>query len=206
MVINPNSSQRITAQIRKAVASGGSVSVVTSSGGPPAIESDDDVVAAIGPMLETSRSYPAAAIVVACFSDPGLDALRAESQVPVFGIAESAIDRALHLGEKVGVISSVVDSLPRHERYWRKLGVHERVVEDIALGLGVLELDTEHAFEKARAAGKELVSSGADVVVLGCTGMTHMQKGLEEALGVPIVDPCLAAVEAAKAELGVETP
>lgn len=205
LVINPNSSPRITAQIREAVASNG-VQVVTSEDGPAAIESDDDVAAAVAPMLETARSHAAAAVVVACFSDPGLHELREQSSVPAFGIAESAINRALELGDKVGVISSVEDSLPRHQRYWHELGLEDVVVADIALGLGVLELDTEDAFERAQKAGRELVAAGAEVVVLGCTGMTHMQARLAETLGVPVVDPCLAAVVAARAELEASAP
>jgi len=203
-VINPNSSESITDQIRDAIGDGEIVQVVTSSGGPPAIESDADVVAAIGPMLDTARRREVGAVVVACFSDPGLDELKAESRVPAFGIAESAVQRALQVGHSVGIISSVEDSLPRHERYWAKLGMQEKIVADIALGLGVLELDTEEALNRAEQAGRELVAAGADVVVLGCTGMTHMQGRLEDSLGVPVVDPCLAAVRDARDSLSGE--
>ncbi len=180
------------------------VRVITSQAGPPAIESDADVAAAIGPMLDTVRAHPATAVVVACFSDPGLDELRSGSEAPAFGIAESALHRALELGDRVGVISSVEASLPRHGRYWEKLGVQDRVVADIPLGLGVLELDTEEAFGKALRAGRDLVSSGAEVVVLGCTGMTRMQARLESALGIPVIDPCLAAVEDARRTIAEE--
>lgn len=203
-MINPNSSESITDQIRDAIGDGEIVQVVTSSGGPPAIESDADVVAAIGPMLDTARRREVGAVVVACFSDPGLDELKAESRVPAFGIAESAVQRALQVGHSVGIISSVEDSLPRHERYWAKLGMQEKIVADIALGLGVLELDTEEALNRAEQAGRELVAAGADVVVLGCTGMTHMQGRLEDSLGVPVVDPCLAAVRDARDSLSGE--
>ncbi|NNC92415.1 MAG: Asp/Glu racemase [Acidimicrobiia bacterium] len=198
LVINPNSSDRITGQIRSAVDAAGDVQVVTSASGPPAIESDADVAAAVVPMLETARTHPADAVVVACFSDPGLDELRRQTEIPAFGIAESAIAQAQRLGERIGVISSVEDSLPRHRRYWDKLGVQDQVVADIPLGLGVLELDTDEAFVRARRAGLELVGAGADVVVLGCTGMTHMQGRLGDELGVPVIDPCLAGVEAAR--------
>ncbi len=202
LVINPNSSERISGQIRDAVAAvDPRVEVVTSIGGPPAIESDDDVAAAVAPMIETAEDSPAAAYVVACFSDPGLEFLRATTDVPVFGIAESAIHTAIALGDKVGIISSVADSLPRHERYWSQLGVADRVVADIPLGLGVLELDTPAAYEAALAAGRDLLAAGADVIVLGCTGMTHMESRLQEELGMPVIDPCRAAVSAARRAL-----
>ncbi len=202
LVINPNSSERITDQIRVAVAgTDAAVEVVTSTNGPRAIESDDDVAAAVAPMLAVAEAHTAAAYVVACFSDPGLDELRAATNPPAFGIAESAIAAAQQLGDKIGVISSVTDSLPRHERYWRKLGVADRVVADVAVGLGVLELDTPRAYAYTLAAGRELIASGADVIVLGCTGMTHMADRLGAELGVPVVDPCRAAVDAARRQL-----
>jgi Asp/Glu/hydantoin racemase len=206
-VINPNSSERISNQIREAVElADADATVVTSAGGPPAIESDADVTAAVDPMIATALASPAAAYVVACFSDPGLDELRSSTAVPAFGVAESAIRAALEVGSSVGVISSVADSLPRHERYWNKLGVAGRIAADVAVGLGVLELDTAEAYEKALDAGRALVTVGADVVVLGCTGMTHMQDRLAAALGVPVIDPCRAAVEIARRHLEETQP
>lgn len=204
-MINPNSSPRITTQIAEAVAAS-DVRVVRSASGPAAIETDADVEAAVDPLLETARAYDASAVVVACFSDPGLDDLRAVSTVPAVGIAEAAIGEALRVGSHIGVISSVAESVPRHERYWRKLGVADRIAADIPLGLGVLELDTAEAFDRAKAAGHDLVRAGADVVVLGCTGMTHMQAKLEDELGVPVVDPCRAAVAAARSSAGRRVP
>lgn len=207
LVINPNSSEVITAQIRDAVsAMEDDVVVVTSTGGPPAIESDDDVAAAVGPMIELVEDHEAAAYVLACFSDPGLDYIREVAAGPVFGINESAIREATNLGEKVGVISSVADSLPRHARYWEKLGVDDRVVADVALGLGVLELDTPEAYQAALSAGRSLVEAGADAIVLGCAGMTHMESRLSEELGVPVIDPCRAAVQTARRALQETRP
>lgn len=204
LVINPNSSERITAQIKSAVASQ-DVEVVRSPQGPSAIETDADVTSSIGPLLATAAAHDASAVVVACFSDPGLSELREQSSVPAIGIAESAIHAALELGERVGVISSVQDSIPRHERYWKKLGVTQNVIADIPLEMGVLELDSAEAYERAVDAGLRLVAGGADVIVLGCTGMTHMQERLESALGVPVVDPCRAGVARARQALvGIE--
>jgi len=71
---------------------------------------------------------------------------------------------------------------------------------------GVLELDTAEAYEKALAAGRTLVTIGADVIVLGCTGMTHMQDRLAAGLGVPVIDPCRAAVEIARNHLEEMNP
>jgi Asp/Glu/hydantoin racemase len=45
------------------------------------------------------------------------------------------------------------------------------------------------------AIGRELVEQdGADVIVMGCAGMSRHRRQLEEALGVPVIDPTQAAV------------
>ena len=206
VVINPNSTDRITDSVREAVGDhpGVDVEVVTSSRGPAAIESDSDVAASVAPLLATAANRFGDAYVVACFSDPGLDELRAVSGVPCFGIAESAMRSAMVDGP-VGVVSSVDDSIARHDRYWRRLGLDDHVVGDIAVGLGVLELDTDAAYAKVRRAAGQLVDAGAASVILGCTGMTHMVDDLEAELGVRVVDPSRAAVTAAAQAVGVES-
>ena len=177
------------------------VEVVTSRGGPPAIESDDDVAAAVEPMIETAEEHPADAYVVACFSDPGIGELRKTLEAPVFGIAESAVLAAMSRGRNVGVISCVDESIPRHFRYWDRIGVTPRIVADVATGRGVLDLESEEAYEDVLGAGRELAGSGADVVVLGCTGMTHLRARLQDDLGLPVVEPCQAALRFAASAL-----
>jgi Asp/Glu/hydantoin racemase len=42
--------------------------------------------------------------------------------------------------------------------------------------------------------GKKLREHGADVVVMGCAGMARYRDGLQQELGVPVVEPTQAAV------------
>ena len=205
-LVNPNSSERISIQVDDAVRDlaedlGVEIQVVTTPGGPPAIESDDDVAAAVEPMIEIAVEHPADAYVVACFSDPGIGEMRATLEEPVFGIAESAVLAAMSRGRNVGVISAVDASVPRHYRYWDRIGVTARVVADVASGRGVLDLESEEAYEDVLEAGRQLAESGADVVVLGCTGMTHLRSRLQSDLGLPVIEPCQAAVTFAASAL-----
>ena len=205
-MVNPNSSERISTQVHDAVVPladdlGVEVEVVTSKAGPPAIESDDDVIAAVEPMIEVAKKNPADAYVVACFSDPGIGEMRTNLDAPVFGIAESAVLAAMSRGRRVGIISAVDEALPRHDRYWDRIGVAQRVVRDVATGRGVLDLESEEAYSDVLEAGRELAGSGADVVVLGCTGMTHLRVRLQDDLGLPVVEPCQAALRFAASAL-----
>ena len=206
MIVNPNSSETISRQIEDAVSPladdlGVRAEVVTCADGPPAIESDEDVVAAVGAMVETARAHPADAYVVACFSDPGIAELRSALDEPVFGIAESSVLTAMSRGRQVGIISALDIAIPRHYRYWDRIGVARRVVADIASGRGVLDLESDEAYEDVLDTGRSLADAGADVVVLGCTGMTHLRTRLQSDLGIPVIEPCRAALTLAAAAL-----
>lgn len=182
MVINPNSTVRITDQIAAAiepVVPHAPVRVLTSVGGPTAIESDQDVLDAVEPMIELAQSQQASAFVVACFSDPGVDELRSTVDAPCFGIAECAVLMAMAQARNVGIVSSVDASLGRHERYWRRLGVSGRIVSDLSIGRGVLDLEGPEAFADALSTARAVVAAGAEVVVLGCTGLSHVRSSLE---------------------------
>ena len=205
-LVNPNSSDRISQEIAAGVRAltedlGVKLEVVTSRGGPPAVESDEDVAAAVGPMIEAAMKSPSDAYVVACFSDPGIDEMRDTVDVPVFGIAESAVLAAMSRGRRVGIISALDIAIPRHYRYWDRIGVSERILADIASGRGVLDLESEDAYQDVLGAGRKLAEAGADSVVLGCTGMTHLRARLQDDLGLPVVEPCQAAVTFAAAAL-----
>ena len=53
----------------------------------------------------------------------------------------------------------------------------------------------EGTLARMEAIGRELVEqAGADVIVMGCAGMARHRRPLEEALGVPVIDPTQAAV------------
>ncbi len=206
MIVNPNSSETISKQIEDAVSSladdlGVRTEVVTCADGPSAIESDEDVIAAVGAMVETARAHPADAYVVACFSDPGIAELRSVLDQPVFGIAESAVLAAMSRGREVGIISALDIAIPRHYRYWVRIGVARRIVADIASGRGVLDLESEEAYEDVLDTGRRLAEAGADVVVLGCTGMTHLRTRLQSDLGMPVIEPCRAALTLAASAL-----
>lgn len=205
-VINPNSSEAVTAGIDKAVqplrsADGPAISCLRLAEGPTGIQSQRDVDGVIPPLLARARELEdeASAFVVACFSDPGLHALREQSRRPVLGIAESGVLAALTLGQRFGVIAILPTSIPRHLRYFGAMGVMQRFAGDLAIGMGVAELgDEAKVLERMTATGKALRDGhGADVIVMGCAGMSRFRRPLESALGIPVVEPTQAATAAA---------
>ena len=54
---------------------------------------------------------------------------------------------------------------------------------------------------------RALVEDGAEAVVLGCAGMTDLTHGLEQAVGIPVLDgvACAVALAEGLARLGLRT-
>ena len=176
---------------------GPEIDVVTLKEGPPGIETQqhvDGVVPHLIKLVKGEERYDA--FVIACYSDPGLHSLREATKKPVLGISECGILTALTLGQKFGVIAILEKSIPRHLRYMGAMGVMNRLAAELAIGLGVVELSDERkTFGRMAEVGKTLRDAhGADVIVMGCAGMARYRQPLQEAVGVPVVEPTQAAV------------
>ena len=203
LVINPNSSEAVTRGIDAAceplrIAGGPAIECVTLEEGPPGIETQQHVESVVAPLIRmvTARERSHSAFVIACYSDPGLHAVRELTKKPVLGISECGILTALTLGQKFGVIAILRKSIARHLRYVAALGVGDRLAAELPVGLGVTELaDEARTFGRMVSAGEKLRDDhGADVVVMGCAGMARYRKPLQDAIGVPVVEPTQAAV------------
>ena len=210
LVVNPNSLEQMTRDIDAAVAplripGGPLIECVTVADGPPGIETQQQMDAAIGPLLDLvrAREQDCSAFVIACYSDPGMQSMREATKKPVLGIAESGILTALTLGQRFGVIAMSHRSPPRQLRYIGALGVTSRLARILPLDLGVAELlDEKRTFGRLVEVGKALrADHGADVVVMACAGMSPYRDRLQAEIGVPVVEPTQAAVGMALARV-----
>ncbi|WP_332691392.1 aspartate/glutamate racemase family protein [Bosea sp. (in: a-proteobacteria)] len=202
-VINPNSTERVTKEIDTAVAplrlaGGPAIDCLTLAEGPPGIQSQRDVDGLIPALLKRAAGLEneAAAFVIACFSDPGMHALREQSTRPVLGIAESGVLTALTLGQRFGIVAMLQNSIPRHLRYLGAMGVMSRFAGDLPVNLTIAEMaDDELTLGRMIAVGRTLRDTHhADVLVMGCAGMARFRETLERELGIPVVEPTQAAV------------
>ncbi|MHC5064648.1 MAG: aspartate/glutamate racemase family protein [Planctomycetota bacterium] len=202
VVINPNSTEAITEELDRALddlraAGATEIRCLTLAAGPPGIESEAHIREVEQPLLELARGMQdeARAFVIACFSDPGLSLLRRSLPQPVLGIARSGLLTACSFAEKIGVISVSEASVARHLRLYRELGLSDRVAGDRAVEIGVTELvDSPLAADRLLATAGDLQADGAGAIVLGCTGMSAYRGRIEQAVGIPVIDPCRAAV------------
>jgi len=202
-VINPNSSTAVTAGIDAALAplrrdDGPRIECVTLADGPPGVQTQHDVDRAALSVraFAVAHRADAAGFVTACFSDPGLHMLRELGGVPALGISEAAALTAMTLGQRFGVVAILRGSIARHWRAWGAMGITQRVAGEVAIGRTVSELaDAEATLAGMVEAGRRLRDAhGADVLVMGCAGMAAFRAPLQEATGLPVVEPTQAAV------------
>ncbi|WP_428488364.1 aspartate/glutamate racemase family protein [Rhodopila sp.] len=200
LVINPNRSTACSAGISTAIepfrfAAGPALDVVTLEDGPPAIYTWRDWHAAVAPLCQRIERETADAFIIACASDPGLEAARSVTTRPVFGIFRSAVAAAVARAERFGVIAIVEASKARHRAALRAIGLEGRLAGEVALNITMESLlEPLTAAQALIAAGQAVADMGAETIILGCTGMAHHRAALQAAIGLPVIEPVQAAV------------
>jgi Asp/Glu/hydantoin racemase len=211
LVINPNSDEGVTASLDRALASlrfagGPEIACVTLAEAPLGIQTAADAAAVVPPLVRLAAARAAAtdAFVIACFSDPGVHAVREATGRPAIGIGEAGLTLALTLGERIGIVTNLESDVPGHRRQARALGLAPRIAGVRAVGIPVVGLADEAASAPRMVeAGRRLVAEdGADVLVPACAGMAPYAERVREAAGVPVVDATVAAVALALAAIG----
>jgi allantoin racemase len=199
LVINPNSSAACSEGISQAIAPfrfarGPALDVVSLPEGPPAIYSWRDWHAAVEPICRCIEREAADTYVIACASDPGIEAACAVTRRPVLGVFRSAVAAAVARAERLGVVAIVEASKVRHMAALRAMGLESRLAAEKALNVTMeVLLDPSAARSRLIDAAQACVRGGAETIILGCTGMAHHRRAVEEAVGVPVIEPCQAA-------------
>ena len=208
-VINPNTSESVTDHIRRELEkikrSDTELTVVNPEHGPVSIESVYDETLVGPPTLELVRraneeGYDA--IVLACFSDPGLDAAKEISDIPVVGIEEATMHIAAMLGHKFSITTAFRSRAPTRDVHVRLRGLESAFASTLVLNMSVLEMDAHPAEAKARIqelARQAVEEDGAEVIILGCAGLAGYAEDIEREVGVVVLDPTSVAFKVAEA-------
>lgn len=200
LLINPNTSPGVTAGLeaaaRPVLASGWELVGVTASLGFPVIASRASYAIAAHAALEAFASAPGPfdAIVVGCFGDPGIEALREVSGLPVAGLAEAAIRQAVRAEGPFAILTMGTA--------WREMlgervalaGAAPRLVGVIALeGTGLDAVAAREAtLARLGAAARQAVAAGARTIIPGGATLAGLASRLPE--GPRYIDCVVAAV------------
>lgn len=170
---------------------------------PTAIEGQVDNIlsaaAAFRALVPLQQQEHYDAFLVACYSDHALiKMLREEFEAPCIGIMEASLLYAKTLGSRVGIVATSKRSALAQPASAQSYGV--TLAGSRACELGVLELERlprEKVLQRMKDTAVALVEQDrADVLTLGCAGMTDMKAAVEQAVGpdVQVVDGVVAGV------------
>lgn len=142
------------------------------------------------------------AVVLYCFSDPVIDACREALRIPVIGGAQASCLAALNVCRSFGVILADEARLPEKKLFLRTLGVSpERIGQIAAINLNSISpwADRETTFKKLLACGQKMMrETHTEAIVLGCLSFLGLAEPLSRVLGIPVIDPAVAAVTTAE--------
>ena len=196
LVINPNTSAAMTEDIERAAQKvftpPWSYVVARAPSGPESLESWRDYALAavdILPLLAGHRNCDG--VVLACFGDPGLYSLKELCPVPALGIAEASMSLALLLGGKFGIVAGMDRAVSLMDSLVRTYGLEARYAGTISLSIRVRDFESDRDATHSRlvAACSHLLARGADVVLLGCAGLSGYQDELMRCVPVLVIDP-----------------
>jgi allantoin racemase len=181
------------------------VVVADAPGGPLSIESHSDECLCIPPTIAAirARAPQPDAVIVGCFGDPGVAALREILEYPVIGPFEAALFAGLQLGDRVGVVTILKSVVPILDCLVRGMGQSLRYAGAAAIDVPVLQLrnDPAEVTKRVASVGAELVRSyNADVLVLGCMSLAFLGIAEQVArhIGIPVINPARCALETAR--------
>jgi allantoin racemase len=187
-VINPNTSLEMTASIAQIAAAHAhpETEVITtcSAVGPVSIESYYDEYLAIPHVLAEVQQDEAAfdGFVLACWGDPGIDAVREITTKPVVGIAEASMYAANAIAPRWSVVTTLQRSHHLVEAIIKKTGLIGRCASVRCVDLPVLACESD---QEAIVSGLErigrfaLAEDGAEAIVLQDRGLTDLVNGVD---------------------------
>ncbi len=201
LLINPNTTAAMTddmAMVAARTLPDVEIIGATAGHGVAAIDGYRDHVLAAAAVVEemNAREGSFDGAILACFGEPGLDAARELTTVPVVGLAEASFVTAMLLGHRFSVLTTLDRGVPPIYDRLRHHGVESRCASVRATGLTVLEAhgDRSLALDALAREGRRAIDQDeAEVICLGCGGLLGLRAPLEERLKVPVIEAVPAA-------------
>jgi allantoin racemase len=219
LVINPNTSEAVTALLQShAQALVGpriQVRTVTARFGAPYIACEASYAVAAHATLDAwaaaSLAQPTAppdSVLIGCFGDPGLLALRETSQAPTTGLAEAAFTEAAHYG-RFAIVTGGERWKPMLERLAHSLGFASALAAiHTVLPTGAQLAQDPAAAHRllAHACQQAAQAHGVRAIVLGGAGLAGMAATIQATVSVPVIDSVGAGVRQAVLHMGQAVP
>ncbi len=206
LAINPNTTPAVTALVERqlrAAAPAVEWRMATGRFGAAYIVSEAAFAIASHAAIEAWAHHEAGcdAVLLACFGDPGLFALRELSAAPVAGLAEASMHAAAQRAERFTIVTGGPRWRPMLERLALALGfapklASVRTVETTgAQAAAAPDNAVRELADACRAARDE---DGAGAVILGGAGFAGLGERVGDAAGLAVIDSVTAGAHAAQ--------
>ena len=222
LAINPNTTGAMTALVEhhlRAAAPAIAWRMATGRFGAHYITSEAAFAiashAAIDAWAQDAARFPdqCDAVLLACFGDPGLYALRELSAVPVVGLAEASMQAAAECASRFSIVTGGPRWAPMLERLARALGFGPKLasVRTIEITGGQASADPERTVAALAQACKDAhAEDGAEAIILGGAGFAGFAALVAPhaaVAGITIIDSVIAGARAAeRLALGAPCP
>lgn len=212
LILNPNTTASVTARLlahgqallaaRAPSARPRTVTLnaVTAQLGASYIASEASYAIAGHAALDTWARHAAAGgradtILLGCFGDPGVWALREATGLPVIGLAEAAMRRAARHG-RFAIVTGGLAWVPMLQRLARSLGLDHALAGVHAVAPSGAQLAADPAAALALLAQAcRAAAVGVDAVILGGAGLAGYAQALAGEVAVPLLDSASAGIE-----------
>lgn len=210
LVLNPNSSRLVTGSLHDALpryqTSGLGIDVEQLDAAPTEIASPADHEA-VSPLVveRVANVHDYDAVIVACHGDPGVRASRELTAAAVLGIGESSLRAAAAVTDRFAVLTLSDALIDRKWSQVREAGADGSCVAVVPTRTGVEHgLRPDPELIPYLAAARTAIDAGAQLVILGCAGMSPLTSRLSTELGIPVLDPVALTLQLAIAVVGAQ--
>ena len=204
LVINPNTSETVSrllqTHVQAAAGSHVQVRTVTARFGAPYIADEASYAVAGHAALDAwaaalaSDEPPPDAVLIGCFGDPGLMALRESSPAPVTGLAEAAFIEAARHG-RYAIVTGGERWGPMLQRLAQALGQSQQLagIHTVVPTGAQLAADPIAAQRLLAQACRDAAHQmGVQAVILGGAGLAGMAAKVQAQVPVPVIDSVIA--------------
>ncbi len=213
LLINPNSSEEMTDDLRKTaagrVSEQVSIDVVRMPGSPHVLESFADYTIAGAEVIKYLRQlnrngdFPYDGVVLACMGDPCIFGIKEVCPVPLVGIAESAATLALLTGYRFSIVAASSKAKPMMDSMVLQYGLTDRMAsrETLEQPIDAFMENPDILRDGIRRISGIAKEKGSEVLLLGCAGMTMLTEEMDQLSELPVIEPVIAGIEEIQAIL-----
>ena len=209
LLINPNTStattERLAQTLMPLVPADVQLALCTATRGARYIACEASHAVAGAAVLESwaehlaaaeGRAAPLHGVLIGCFGDPGLFALRESSACPVTGLAEASFIEAARHGP-FAVVTGGERWKPMLHRLAGSLGHAERLlhVETVVPTGAEMQADPSTALRHLAQACRAAARPGVASIIVGGAGLAGYAQALQAQVDLPLIDSAVAGLK-----------